>query len=268
MLEVCDLGTASCPHSNWADTTSLLSESSEFRSRIIAQHCDLMQDIENAVSSMPNSEDVSSEGNRLRKTFNRGAHTTLVKRAEEVSFREHLESICWTLESSENGQDSLAALQAETLVDNGGPKSDSESIVDVKAELGKAWALDQAEILAAKGRVLDSVRRKVVNVSNFTYHLSQTILAFRTTVMPPLLASHGNLSDTESQIREAEALVIALGEEIEDVVDDVQTAKQYHEMGPSNPTEELTNAQLQAELTALLNRTESTTESTLQSLRY
>ncbi|KAJ8517521.1 hypothetical protein ONZ45_g5318 [Pleurotus djamor] len=80
--------------------------------------------------------------------------------------------------------------------------------LQVKSELELALALDHISILQAQEDILDT-----------------TIKSFKETLLPPLQEIHDNLSLLDSKTTDAEALLGALGEEFEDVLDDVERSR-------------------------------------------
>ncbi|KAJ7188888.1 hypothetical protein C8R46DRAFT_1341532 [Mycena filopes] len=107
--------------------------------------------------------------------------------------------------------------------------------LDVGAELEAAWARDQAALLDARRAVLD-----------------EAIVTFSDTLLPPLAALHDALTSTDAHRSEARALVSALHEELQDLIEDLHAAETPKDQTPE--PEESTDAELQARLTSVLKQ--------------
>ncbi|KAJ7108454.1 hypothetical protein C8R43DRAFT_187702 [Mycena crocata] len=223
------LSSGSADESPHAATSAASAVSSTVADRFQSQ----MQAIDALASRVPCAAEVQAEGARLDATLNkpRAEGKTLVSLAADAAFNLEVVRLCEKLEDPGTGRDALASMIAEK------PEQSSRlTAVDVKAELEHAWALDQAAVLDARGAVLD-----------------ETIAALSTALMPPLKALHEELSATDAHMREAQALISALREEIGDIVDDARAAKQPHELSDdAGDAEQTKDEQLQASLTQLL----------------
>ncbi|KAJ7736864.1 hypothetical protein B0H16DRAFT_110295 [Mycena metata] len=111
----------------------------------------------------------------------------------------------------------------------------AEDSFDVAAELEGAWARDQAALLEARRTVVD-----------------ETIVLFSETLLPPLTALHDDLTATDAHLSEARALVGALHEELQDIVDDVNAQESKTANAPSQA--ESKDVELQDGLTSLLKQ--------------
>ncbi|KAJ7890660.1 hypothetical protein B0H14DRAFT_3703843 [Mycena olivaceomarginata] len=137
--------------------------------------------------------------------------------------------LCTALEDPETSKDVLATVLAAKTEHRVQRPS-----LDVAAELEAVWARDQADLLDARGAVLDERSQKP------SCHLSLLC----TTTSP-----QGN-----AHMGEAQALIGALREEIQDIVEDVCVAQKPQEK-PSVPSpEESKDMELQAGLTSLLKQ--------------
>ncbi|KAJ7032710.1 hypothetical protein C8F04DRAFT_1261561 [Mycena alexandri] len=112
----------------------------------------------------------------------------------------------------------------------------AEGSLDVPAELEAAWARDQAALLEARHVVLD-----------------ESITMFSETLLPPLTALHDDLTATDAHLSEARALVGALQEELQDIVDDV-SAQESPETTNTPSKAESKDVELQTGLTSLLKQ--------------
>ncbi|KAJ7287014.1 hypothetical protein C8J57DRAFT_1282548 [Mycena rebaudengoi] len=212
--------------SNAESHSDLISAASSLRSSLIQQFQLQMHSINATADRLPGHSTVQSEASRLHAALN----TNLVgkqNRAVDAALEQELARLCEEVADS----NALAALLA-----NQPTQSTLQPVVDVKTELEGAWALDQAAILDARGAVLD-----------------ETIATFSDALLPPLTSLHDALSTTDSRMREAEALLAALQEEIEDIVGDVQAAQngQNHTIAPASAVKDV---ELQTALVDLLKR--------------
>ncbi|KAF7362399.1 hypothetical protein MVEN_00587100 [Mycena venus] len=143
-----------------------------------------------------------------------------------------LRKIRETGEDPDTGKNALAAVLKEK------PEAQVQRFSsDVAAKLETAWARDQADLLDARGAVLD-----------------EAIKAFSDSILPPLTALHHNLAANNAHMDETQALIGALHEEIQDIVDDVRAAKEPQEKTGIPSAAESKDPELQAELTRLLKQ--------------
>lgn len=109
--------------------------------------------------------------------------------------------------------------------------------VDVRSELSRAWNLDQHEALQARNAAL-----------------FEAIEAFETEVVSPLAQIQDDLFAKNELVAEAEAVLGALAEELEDAVEDAEDARQI--VLPGHATNAHMHADLEAQLKAMLKSTE------------
>ncbi|TFK45058.1 hypothetical protein BDQ12DRAFT_661667 [Crucibulum laeve] len=147
-------------------------------------------------------EEVKAEAAHLFRAFDK----LNFDEAEETAYTEELQALCGRLEAGQEG--TLEEIMGEMEGDNDGEVYNKKP--DVYHEVERAWSLDQAELLDWRRDYLDD-----------------TLNTLRPTLLDPLTAFHTSLSDSASQMREAEALLGTLGEEMEEVVDDVRGAKEF-----------------------------------------
>ncbi|KAJ7496740.1 hypothetical protein FB451DRAFT_1386108 [Mycena latifolia] len=210
---------------------SLLTASST--SAAISNHFDSqMRVIKGTASRLPTPSVLQTECVRLDTALNRprAAGKSLLATATDAAFNREVARLCDILEDPDNDADPLAAVLAEDFEQPARPPA-----IDVKGELEHAWALDQAAILEARGSALD-----------------EAIAAFSDTLLPPLTALHDDLAATNSRVREAQALVGALGEEIQDIVEDLRVAQEP--LGNTDVPGAVEDAGLQAGLANLLKQ--------------
>ncbi|KAJ7125280.1 hypothetical protein C8R44DRAFT_782778 [Mycena epipterygia] len=187
----------------------LLSAASSVGTAITTRFHSQMRAIDAAASRLPTPSELHTECARLDTALNkpRAGANNLISLASDAAFNDKVKWLCQALEDPDTGRDALATVLAKDL-ERG---RDHPPAIDVKAELECAWALDQAGLLDVRGAVLD-----------------EAIAAFSGTVLPPLTALHDDLAATNSSAREAQALVQALQEEIQDVVQDLRAAQDPH----------------------------------------
>ncbi|KAJ7099451.1 hypothetical protein B0H15DRAFT_820305 [Mycena belliarum] len=166
--------------------------SSRFQSQVRA--------IDDAASRLPAPSYLQAECARLTAALfaPRVGGKSLFAAATDAAFEREVERLCQVLQDPQTGADALAALLAEDLERPEAPT------IDVTAELERGWALDQAAILEAREAALD-----------------EAIAAYADTLLPPLTALHDDLAATNVRMREAQALVGALGEELQEIVEDL-----------------------------------------------
>lgn len=120
-----------------------LSAFAGLRSQIACHTEDGLGTIAKLEASLPAQEELSFEAERLHEAL---ADTGLREAAHDAAYREELLSLCRILEEG-------SALPITThMADSEPPEA-----LDVRKELIRAWAHDQAAILVARGQILDQV---------------------------------------------------------------------------------------------------------------
>ncbi|KAJ7503122.1 hypothetical protein B0H11DRAFT_1987888 [Mycena galericulata] len=211
----------------------LLSTAASINATISDRFYSRMRAIDGAASRLPTASEMQSECSRLDAALNspRAGGKSRVAMALDAAFDLELARLCQELEDPETGSTALEAVLASDI-----ERSTLPPVIDVKAELEDAWALDQVALLEARGAVLD-----------------EALTAFTETLLPPLTALHEELAATDARTREAQALVSALLEEIQDIVADVHTAQEPRGTADSSSTAaKAKDADLEAGLTSLL----------------
>ncbi|KAF8216375.1 hypothetical protein K438DRAFT_1953326 [Mycena galopus ATCC 62051] len=210
-----------CPLDDFArDESSRLSSISSARSAITARFQSLMHALDTAERQLPTPSELHAECTRLDALRSKAC-------ADPIE----IARLCAVLEDLETGKDALAAVLTE-------PEHQPPVTVDVVAELGAAWACDQAAILDARGVILD-----------------EGITAFSDSLLPPLTALHANLSAQTAHTREAQAFLGALCAEMGDIGEDVRAAREAPSPQLNAEVElECKDTDLQMGLTGLLNQ--------------
>ncbi|KAL4266080.1 hypothetical protein AB1N83_003710 [Pleurotus pulmonarius] len=177
---------------------------SSLREPVINRFKHQVEDIQSLEQEIPTPEHIAADLSVLQE-LSTEAWMASVASAEEAAFDEEIGGIVNAL--SQDDQIDLSEFLSEDTI------TASESAmgvvaVDVNAELAAASKLDQVNILRNKKNALDDAIR-----------------LFKEHILPPLQAMHDCLSAMHAKTVEAEALLGALGEEIEAVADSVHAAE-------------------------------------------
>ncbi|KAF8870477.1 hypothetical protein BD779DRAFT_1580168 [Infundibulicybe gibba] len=151
-----------------------------------------------------------------------------VRLAEECAYADELWGICSKLDDPgpfKRVLDGMSVRQEEGC--------SSVHDVDVRGEVERAWARDQADALEYRSGVL-----------------KQILSEFEDNIINPLNQLYTAVSATDEGVRGAEALVGALIEELEEAVDEVRSGKQSGDTSPGKRKDE----ELERELTETMKR--------------
>ncbi|KAF4598800.1 hypothetical protein EYR38_007208 [Pleurotus pulmonarius] len=186
------------------DYHQILEGLSSLREPVINRFKHQVEDIQSLEQEIPTPEHIAADLSVLQE-LSTEAWMASVASAEEAAFDEEIGGIVNAL--SQDDQIDLSEFLSEDTI------TASESAmgvvaVDVNAELAAASKLDQVNILRNKKNALDDAIR-----------------LFKEHILPPLQAMHDCLSAMHAKTVEAEALLGALGEEIEAVADSVHAAE-------------------------------------------
>ncbi|KAJ6593299.1 hypothetical protein B0H19DRAFT_1089702 [Mycena capillaripes] len=203
---------------------SSLSAVASARTAIIDRFKSQMHAIDTAEGRLPTLTEMQSECGRL--------DTLLRNSRADPALNREIIRLCEALEDPGTGKDTLATVLVENAEHRGKPP-----LIDVTAELEATWTRDQADLLDARGAILD-----------------QVFVAFSDVVLPPLTALHDNLAAKNAQITGAHALVGALREEIQDIVEDLHAAQEPQDKPIILSPEESKDVELQVGLTSLLKQ--------------
>ncbi|KAJ6491673.1 hypothetical protein C8R47DRAFT_1195402 [Mycena vitilis] len=187
-----------------------LSTTSSTRAAIIHRFQSQMHAIDAAEHRLPTPDELRAECARLTSR-------------PDAALTYDITNLCQALEHPDSGRNALAAIVAGT--------PEQRPRLDVAAELEAAWARDQENLLDARGTVLDDA-----------------LAAFSDVVLPPLATLRDNLAAKDAYLGEAQALVGALREEIQDA----RATQKPQEDLDSTSAEESKDAELQAGLESLL----------------
>ncbi|KAJ8697103.1 hypothetical protein PTI98_006908 [Pleurotus ostreatus] len=183
---------------------------SSLRKPVIEQYKRRVADIHAIAQEIPTPEEIAADLCVLREPSTE-AWRASVRLAQEAAFDAEIRAMVDAL--SQDGQIDLGEFLSgddttKTTTTTTAGYSPGREVVDVEAELAAALKLDQFNILQNKKTALDDALR-----------------SFKERVLPPLQAAHDCLSSMHAKTVEAEALLGALGEELEAVADGVRAAR-------------------------------------------
>ncbi|KAF9494197.1 hypothetical protein BDN71DRAFT_1449324 [Pleurotus eryngii] len=176
---------------------------SSLRKPVINRYERSVDDIHTIEKEIPTPEEIAADLPVLQELSTEGWRAS-VRSAEETAFDEEIEAIVDALSQDDRVDLSEFLSEDDTTTAEYSPERE---FVDVEAELAAALKLDQINILRNKKFALDDAIR-----------------SFKEHILPPLQAMHDCLSSMHAKTVEAEALLGALGEEIEAVDDSVRAA--------------------------------------------
>ncbi|KZT22482.1 hypothetical protein NEOLEDRAFT_649762 [Neolentinus lepideus HHB14362 ss-1] len=217
------------------DTRSVDSCSKELaalRSQILHAQEDQVRQINAFQIALPSADDVNKEISRLESV------AISPEALMDMALVQELEILCekLALGDADDGRKILRSLIEEgeevSVVD--------EAIGDVRTLLERAWLADQVAILRTQGEIM-----------------ATTIAEFEEKLIPPMKELYQNLALSDSRVHEAEALISALIEEVEEIVDDVQEVKNASTKfsnGESSSTEDAVLESQVKELIVRLNK--------------
>ncbi|KAI0919082.1 hypothetical protein AcV5_002092 [Taiwanofungus camphoratus] len=196
---------------------SKLSSMSIIRSNIVDRAEEGLRVVDEASNSLPSKDEVRWEIERLQHNLSKlrypssagsGRSGDNIPNLAVTSYHTELEKMCGQIEGARDETERRRFLD-DILSQADDSSTDIDNEVDIRAELSHAWTLDQAALLTARENVMN-----------------ETEALFEEHLLSPLTQLHKNLSTTTTVVVEAEAVVSALIEELEEVVDDVQTARE------------------------------------------
>lgn len=192
-----------------------LAEMTELRAQIAEITKERFHELAAADRSIPTALEVQREAERLHQQLNiiespsgpePGPETAESEAqlfcAELDGIAHQLMSLPEDVEKDQAVSDILATMEAEH------DASTASADVDLVQELTRAWNSDQMKSMTARERVVD-----------------ETMNMFSQCLLPPLDTLHAHLLASKGHAFEAEALVSALVEELEEVVDDVTSIR-------------------------------------------
>lgn len=200
------------------------------RTAVVARTQQQVEDIITAAAGHPSEAEIEKVAKRVGKKL--CGDGDVIKVAEDVFFCQQIQEICEELEQI-NRRAGVANLLLKV-------KSAQERQVDedvditVNDELELAWRLDQIGLLKEKLEILQNA-----------------IKDFDVNIIPPLQLLYDSVKTSVSHMAEAECLIVALGEDMEDIVESCRPEKD----GPEIPKGTITEAEtLQAGLVDLLKK--------------
>ncbi|KAJ7198559.1 hypothetical protein GGX14DRAFT_666027 [Mycena pura] len=222
-------------NSDSLEEDSCLSTLLSTRTSIVDRFHSQLRAIDTAAARLPTTEELQVECARLDAALYtpRAGGECLAAMGAAAAFDCEIAHLC---EKLKNDPDAVSALVAQESKQNQHAQTPPSVKIDVATQVQAAWAHDQAAILEARGAVLDEV-----------------IAEFSDTLLPSLTSLEENLSARNAHLREAQALIGSLQEEIHDIVEDVQCAPQ-HQPQSDGETEAAADAELQAGLVKLLKQ--------------
>lgn len=201
------------------------------RSDIIHRHEVQKHNLKAFQDYLPGPQEVEAEASRLQSSL-------LSDKVAPMAVVQELQSVCGHLERSDDdhGRELLERMLEE---EDGQPAVIGKLAEEVRSQLQNAWLADQVAVLQAQGEILD-----------------MTITDFEQNLIPPITQLYQSLSLSDTRAREAEALVSALVEEIEEIADDVQDVKNTRssDIAEFGTTRESEDARLEARIKEILVR--------------
>ncbi|CAL1711490.1 unnamed protein product [Somion occarium] len=182
-----------------------------------------LRQIDGAQRNLPSLEEVEREASRVNSALSKlkdkhGHHEEEFR--TEVTYTENLKALCDKLENATDPETVLSELLRSDDMHVAADLVDPFDL-DIRNRLETGWKLDQMALLIAKEQLLDEAQQ-----------------LFDETLIPPLRALHEIVCATNAANFEAEALIGALLEELEETVDDVEDAKHKRRTMSSVPGEE------------------------------
>ncbi|KAK0459372.1 uncharacterized protein EV420DRAFT_1678002 [Desarmillaria tabescens] len=219
-----------------APTDAELKAYASYRSAVVERTKQGVQDVITAAAGLPSEEELEQVAHQVSKKLY--GEQGVIKVAEEVFFRQQMEEVCEELERTDRraGVANLL-LKVKSAQEH---QVDEVKDVDIREELEMAWRLDQMSLLNEKSEILQNA-----------------IKDFESNIIPPLQSLYGTVKTSVSHMAEAEGLIAALGEELEEIAESsrLATDNSRNSLGISQDT--AAEAQtLQAGLVDLLKKYE------------
>ncbi|TCD65566.1 hypothetical protein EIP91_002486 [Steccherinum ochraceum] len=199
-----------------ADYRSKVATATEARSRITAAFEQGMKSLESAQHALPSPEWLASEAARLSDAL-RMLHVKDTRdRVLDRAVEDQLQNFCEALENAQDSELTLDDILDDVFADeHDGTFTASLTGIDVSALIQRSWDLDQMALLNAREKLVDQARAALDN------H-----------VVPETIALQKELHSKVQANFEAEALVNALLEEMEDAIGDaVEASASMNEKG-------------------------------------
>ncbi|EPQ55286.1 hypothetical protein GLOTRDRAFT_121484 [Gloeophyllum trabeum ATCC 11539] len=186
------------------------------RSDIIHRHEVQKHNLKAFQDYLPGPQEVEAEASRLQSSL-------LSDKVAPMAVVQELQELLERMIEEEDSQPAVIGKLAE----------------EVRSQLQNAWLADQVAVLQAQGEILD-----------------MTITDFEQNLIPPITQLYQSLSLSDARAREAEALVSALVEEIEEIADDVQDVKNTRssDIAEFGTTRESEDARLEARIKEILEK--------------
>ncbi|KAK0222442.1 hypothetical protein EDD85DRAFT_861138 [Armillaria nabsnona] len=213
-----------------ASTDAELKAYAHYRSAVIARTQQQVEDVVTAAAGLPSEAELEQVARRVAKKLYGEKDT--IKVAEDVLFCQQMEEVCEELEQTDR-RAGVANLLLKVKSEQE-RQVDEDVDMDINDELEMAWRLDQMSLLKEKLEILQSA-----------------IKDFEGNTIPPLQLLYDSVKTSVSHMAEAEGLIAALGEEMEEIVESSRLAKDSPEISKETITEAET---LQAGLVDLLKK--------------
>ncbi|KAK0226597.1 hypothetical protein IW262DRAFT_778017 [Armillaria fumosa] len=213
-----------------ASTDAQLKAYANQRTAVVARTQQQVEDIITAAAGLPSEAELEQVAKRVGK--NLYGEGDIIKVAEDVFFCQQMQEICEELEQT----DRRAGVANLLLKVKSAQERQVDEDVDmaVNDELELAWRLDQMGLLKEKLNILQNA-----------------IKDFDVNIIPPLQLLYDSVKTSVSHMAEAECLIAALGEEMENIVESCRSANDSPEIPKGTITEAET---LQAGLVDLLKK--------------
>ncbi|KAI0079846.1 hypothetical protein K474DRAFT_1658672 [Panus rudis PR-1116 ss-1] len=162
--------------------------------------------VQDARNALPTAADIKLDASALESTLRSAKVEEKAEALLDTAYAIELEGLCSSLDTDGDScaMFNQAALDAENSRDTGYPNL---SLPNVEEELENGWLADQEALLKASRKILDG-----------------TEVLFDIKVLPSLHGLYEELSGRSESDLEAEALISALLEELEEIADDVEKA--------------------------------------------
>ncbi|KAI0795137.1 hypothetical protein C8Q75DRAFT_730940 [Abortiporus biennis] len=178
---------------------------SKNRSEVVSNAERRFSELQDATDSLPTPEYVNEEASRLHKKFEELNTRCDPEKLFNAAYEQELGKILAKLKTSEDFEQALVDIMSEA---ESAEDTIPDTRIDVQREIERAWEHDQLAILLAKEKVLDETQSFVDE-----------------NLLPPLRRLSDDLKSAQDDYFETEALVNALLEELEEIADDVENAK-------------------------------------------
>lgn len=214
-------------------TNTELNAYANYRSAVLTRTQQQVQDVVTAAAGLPSEAELEQVANRAaKKLYDRD----IIKAAEEVFFCQQMEEVCRELEQTDR-RAGVANLLLRVKSAQERQVDEDTAAMNISEELEIAWRLDQMSLLNEKSQVLQNA-----------------VKDFEDNIIPSLQSLYDSVKTSVSYMAEAEGLIAALGEEVEEIVESSRLAKDSrNNFGLSEETK--TEAQtLQAGLVDLLKK--------------